>query len=488
MGKTIGYISTNLVGRLVIAISGFTALPLLLHSLGEGNFSKWVVVNILIMFVAMLDFGISKSGVRFICISEKDGNLDAVYSTLFVLTFISSLFVLLLGISLEKLSSLLPNSMLGAFRDEYMVIALMASALIFKGMFISVFFAAQKYLVFNTLNALCEVLKWISMIFVAMKTSSLIFVFYVQVASLWFFSISAASYLCLTKKWDFRVQKFSFQWANEILRFSLQISYADIFQKISIYFDKIVLAMFVTPSVLNGYYMASQVTMRLNEIPSNISSVFYTNFSRLYAQNDLDKIEKEFLKSIKTILMFSLPFMIIIQLMAKHLFRLWLGPDYFLEEILVVARILTLGSLFAILTIPGNHLLNVMGKPNYVVRLNIYNVLFLFVISIPSTYFFGATGLVISWSICQAFIFYMVVNGIKHCGISANGVFSDGKLWFSLCLLVLFCTFNFDGMIWSTTMIVLVAFLLGSATLLSFSEARGIIKNLYASKCSNSDL
>ena len=102
MSKLINDISYNFLNRLAIAILSLIAIPFLLSSLGELKFGLFSLFSILILILVISDFGLSKSGVRFITLFWNKPNEKYIYSTLFSLTLFSCFILIFFGVLLNK--------------------------------------------------------------------------------------------------------------------------------------------------------------------------------------------------------------------------------------------------------------------------------------------------------------------------------------------------------------------------------------------------
>ena len=241
MSKTLTDISSNFLNRVVVAVINLIAIPFLLENLGDFEFGVFSLYNILIMFFVMSDFGLSKSGVRFITLYFNKHKLKEVYSSFIFLTLLACLFLVTLGFFLS-------NQIIGVFgldtienyKTIYYLTIVIGCMLIIRGFFISIVFSFQNYKFYNWLNIIIELIRWSSTIYVSFLDNPLIWIFLVQAAThviqniiLGIFSVK----LIKIKSISIKIYKKTIQ---EILHFSSQIVVSDLFQKVMTYSDKII--------------------------------------------------------------------------------------------------------------------------------------------------------------------------------------------------------------------------------------------------------
>ena len=190
MSKTFFDITSNFINRIFVAIINLTAIPFLLKNLGEFQFGVFSLFNITIMLLMIFDFGLSKSGVRFITLyngKTKDGE---IFSTLFILTIITSFLLLTLGyllhpliIDLFDLKSRINNKII------YFLCLFIAIMFIYRGFFISVLYSYQKFKIYNWINIFIEIIRWSGTVYASYGNNALLNIFIIQAATYFFHNL-----------------------------------------------------------------------------------------------------------------------------------------------------------------------------------------------------------------------------------------------------------------------------------------------------------
>ena len=181
MSKTLTDISSNFINRIAIAIFNLVSIPIILKNLGDFDFGVWSLYTIIIMFLVMSDFGLSKSGVRFFTLYFEKPKLNEVYASFINLTLISCLLLLFFGY-------LFSNQIINIFnlgdtqnsKDIFYLSLIIACLLIVKGFFVSVIFSFQNYKFYNWLNVFIELLRWSGSVFASFLENPLLNIFILQ--------------------------------------------------------------------------------------------------------------------------------------------------------------------------------------------------------------------------------------------------------------------------------------------------------------------
>ena len=421
MSKLINDISYNFLNRLAIAILSLIAIPFLLSSLGELKFGLFSLFSILILILVISDFGLSKSGVRFITLFWNKPNEKYIYSTLFSLTLFSCFILIFFGVLLNKvILSLLIELDHEKYTYVFFLCIFITVMFIIRGYFISVVFSFQKYKFYNVSNIIVEIIKWSLTVYVSYFNHPLKLIFIVHAISFLFHNIILCIYTSqLIRKKKFKIIDFpNIIICKKIISFSYKITIADFFQKIISYSDKILVAILGSISGLSFYYIAFQVVSKLNEIPSNILLVYYTRFGLSSSNNDRDQLVKDFSSASRIISIIVIPIAINLFMASNFLLKLWLQTES-VENIENILNILCFGSMFSCLALPCFSLASAVGKPNYILVNNVCSSIFLILINIVLITNYGIIGAAYSWSIVQFFVLiFMSIKVSKYLNIS----------------------------------------------------------------------
>ena len=181
MSKTLTDISSNFLNRIAISIFNLLSIPIILNNLGVFDFGVWSLYTIIIMFLVMSDFGLSKSGVRFITLYLKNPKLNEIYASFINLTLVSCLLLVIVGYLLSnQIIQIFDLENIENSKDIYYLSLFIASMLIIKGFFVSVIFSFQNYKFYNWVNVFIEALRWSGTVFVSFLENPLINIFIVQ--------------------------------------------------------------------------------------------------------------------------------------------------------------------------------------------------------------------------------------------------------------------------------------------------------------------
>ena len=432
MSKTLTDISSNFLNRFFVAIIILIAIPFLLENLGAFEFGVFSLYNILIIFFVMSDFGLSKSGVRFITLYFGKLKLNEIYASFIILTLFScSVLIIIGGLFSNQIIETFGLDTVQGYKNIYYLTILIACMFIIRGFFVSVIFSFQNYKFYNWSNIFIECLRWSSTVYVSFLENPLEKVFIVQASTYVIHNLILGFYsnkLIFIKKIKFKIYKNTIR---EILHFSSQIALSDLFQRIMSYSDKIIVALIGTISGLSFYYIAFQVVSKLFEIPSNILLVYYTKFGISYANNNKLQLIKDYENVTRLTLILITPILISLFFASNFILDLWLQSDS-TAIISKILKIFLLGTLVGCLTLPSLSLSNAIGKPKYVLLSNIYTSILLLIVNIILISYYGIYGAAFAWSIIQFFpLFYLTFK-------LSNSLDFNHKNYFSKQILIPF--------------------------------------------------
>jgi O-antigen/teichoic acid export membrane protein len=187
---------------------------------------------------------------------------------------------------------------------------------------------------------------------------------------------------------------------KEIMGFSTQVGLADFFSKILSYSDKIAVSILGSITGLSFYYIAFQASSKILEIPSNVLTVYYSKFSKSYANNNIDLLKKDFKYATKVILIFISPLTLSLFCGSKFLLTLWLNKEVALISSPLL-KIFCAGVFVGSISLPSINLANAIGKPKYPLQNNVLMGIILISISIVMIKTYGIIGGAIAWSSVQ---------------------------------------------------------------------------------------
>jgi O-antigen/teichoic acid export membrane protein len=119
---------------------------------------------------------------------------------------------------------------------------------------------------------------------------------------------------------------FDFSLLTKLLRFGSWIMVSNIVGPILVYLEKILIATFISTTALAYYNAPAQIIQRLAIIPSSLTPVLFSAFSRF--ENQKERIRRYFVISLKFLFFIIFPLMIILILFSKDILNIWLGEDF----------------------------------------------------------------------------------------------------------------------------------------------------------------
>jgi len=172
-----------------------------------------------------------------------------------------------------------------------------------------------------------------------------------------------------------------------------------LFSSILIYFsrqgDQIVIAKLLGKVELGIYLIALRFARMPELFSKQIKNVLFPVYSRF--QDNLITMKRTYLKSLNIIVLFCIPFVGGIVILAKPFVSIFLGDKW--TPAVVPLQILTIASLINIITVTGMSLSNALGKTSYSFKVNAIWLLTLGVFIYPLITRYGVKGVALCYLI-----------------------------------------------------------------------------------------
>jgi O-antigen/teichoic acid export membrane protein len=324
------------------------SVPIVVHGLGESAYGIYVLVSVLLGYVAFLDLGLTPAVVRSIAIHHASGDsarLSQIVGT--ALALLTGLGILG-GALLWLLAPVIVNSVLQVPADlrDAARIVLEITAVGFAGNMVLTLFGAipqglqrldlftVRTIVLATATAVVQILAvklggglvWVAGLTVA-----------VNMASLLVFVIVARRLLPqVSFRPRFNRRAFSELSGFGLMRFLNQGSGQVVFQ-----LDRVIVAAFLPIRAVTLYAVPLSIAQKFTTVQFIFSGAFFPAASELHGGQETDRLRRLYIASLKLSLVMVLPLVILVAAFARPLLTTWIGPDFgeSSSQILVVLAI-----------------------------------------------------------------------------------------------------------------------------------------------------
>ena len=329
--NTIYYLIYNVLNLLFPLISGIYAARVLSpQNIGEVTYSQ----NIVQYFVILAFLGIPTYGIREISNARKNKEeLDKVFSELFFINFISTLFFLgLYFILILSVESFRNNSKLYLIMGMLLLFNIFNINWLYEGLE-EFKFISLRNIVFKSISLL--LLVW----FVKDDTDYLKFAVIITVGTIGNYLIN----IIYSRKYvSLKLKKLNFKRHMKSIIYLVSVNIA-----IEIYtlVDVSMLGFFCVKEIVAYYVYGSRIYKILLQVTNTFTMVIVPRLSYLYSENKKNEFNEILTEAIKLILLLGIPMIIGIQYTSNNIITLIYGDKY-----ITSAAVIKLMSVLLVLT------------------------------------------------------------------------------------------------------------------------------------------
>ena len=357
-------VATNLLfsgaGQVWSVILTVITIPIVVHGLGVSAYGVFVLGSLLMGYVGFLDLGLSSAVVRSLAVHYLAGDDDRL--TRLVGTALSLLLGLgVIGaIAIAAAAPVVVRSVLhiGPSLQGDAVFVLDLAAIGFGlNMCLSLFGAVPQGLqrqdlftvrsfILTTATALGQILavklggglRWVAGITIAVNVLSLA-VFVIVSRQL----LPQVSFRPRLDRWAIR-ELSSFG----LFRFLNQISAQVVFQ-----LDRLIVAAFLPIRAVTYYSVPLSIAQRFTVVQFMFSGAYFPAASELHAKQDVERLRRLYLSSMKVSVVMVLPLVVLVAGFAQPLLATWLSPTFAAESTNVLAVLAVAYGFATVIGVPG---------------------------------------------------------------------------------------------------------------------------------------
>jgi O-antigen/teichoic acid export membrane protein len=241
---------------------------------------------------------------------------------------------------------------------------------------------------------------------------------------------TALAYLVLCLR-IFPGLKHTFSFDRRLLRPLLSyggwVTVSSVVGPVLIYLDRFLIGALISMAAVAYYAAPFEVVARLAIFPGSLVRVLFPAFSSLAASREQAKTKRIFARSLRYLLLFMGPFVLLLIFFAQDIIRLWLGAD-FAERSTAVFQILAIGVLVNSLAWLPNTLLQSVGRPDITAKCLLLEVPVYVGLAWFLTVNYGLVGAALAWTLrggLDAALLFgacSVLKLVPLCGLVENGL------------------------------------------------------------------
>ncbi len=415
--KIVRNVAFGVLRILLVAPVPFLLTPLILHKVGTRGYGTWAVLVAINNLTSLADLGLLGTLSKYV--SEYYAKRDfltlnrLVGTGLALFGLLGVLVVSLLWVASPKLSVWLfrgstnePAELLGLFHCLLILVGL--NILTFP--FSSVTSGLQRLDLTNLLasvNVICGAVFGASLLILGRGVRGLLY------GSMFSAGITLVLYVWISRRLlpqvGFNPLHADPKEARKIFRFSLQIYVTQGAVAIHNQIEKLFLALFSGVVAAGWYDIASDIAVKIRNVPGLLLSPILPAASELDARGDQKKLEELYYRAHKYLAFIGIPLVFYVVAVSRRFVELWIGPN--LSVVAIPFGILLLVNLFNLTTGPGFMILAGQGF----LRPGVCSALVGIGLNVPLSfaliYFYGFGGAVLGTCIslvtASAFFLYL---------------------------------------------------------------------------------
>lgn len=407
----------NIIARVVEFASGFILAPYLIHRLGLERFGLYSIVGIVVQYLALCQFGLNASFVRYIATFSASNDFNKIGRLLWtgIIIFFPIVVTIAFIVYLQADTLIKLLSLSASLIPEAVTILKISCFTFVLSMVTSVFasipegmqrmdISCKLRIYFTILNFLCTILVInlgygiIGILYMNVATGIIILIVHFIIAN------------HLIEKSMRLMPVFDKGLASELYNYGIKVWTSSVAGTIHFHIDKLFIAHYLNFSLVAVYELASRVAAALREIPQILISALLPAAAKLSESSSRKSIEGLLCRAQKYMMMIIIPFFIYMFFMSDYFFTVWIGNE--IEKIDLTFKILLIAYFVNALTGPTYFILNGIGYPKIGMTSSIFASVAHLVASFVLLKIYGYTGLLsgtlISMIMAACLFFYIV--------------------------------------------------------------------------------
>jgi O-antigen/teichoic acid export membrane protein len=360
----------NLSSEVWTVLVIFTTMPVVIRTLGKDAFGLFSLAWVVLGYMTMLDFGVSRAATKFVSehlSKEQHRAVERVCRTAIASNLVLGVFggaiVLVLTPWLTNRVFRLPQQLQHEARTVFFALSLSIPILLIHAVLRAVLSSYQKFGWISFLNSLAVTIQW--------GGACLLAVFGYRVDAIVIACVGVrafvmAGYAIVLARIDRRLLGLDFSDFDELwrlLRFGGWVTISQLMAPILIYLDRILIASLISVGTMTIYVVPYEVVSRLRVVPQSLANTLFPSLSEHSAAPSTDALLRLYSESLKYLLLILLPCFLLLGLFGSEIISAWVGPD-FAESGGRVLRILALGALLNSLAFVPYSVLVALGRPD----------------------------------------------------------------------------------------------------------------------------
>jgi O-antigen/teichoic acid export membrane protein len=313
----------------------FVVTPIVVRGLGDQRYGVWSLIESVLAYLMLFDFGLTASVVRYVARFEAVADAERrnrVFSTSLALFGILGAVIFTVALASSAASPFLfqiPPELIVEARWMFVLLGVNLGLGLPLGIYMNVLFGLGRYPTSSAIRVTYLILGSILTVTVVTLGGGLI--------ALGCLITVVTTAQNLTMAWavhhylpDLRFSTGFVDWTTfrEIRGYSLSAFFAALGTHISFQTDAVVIAMFLSPAAITYFAIANKLIGYSKSIFSSVTGVLMPTFSAMEARGDIEGIQSLLKRGSRYVLWTILPLQVGLLVFGKPFLTLWMGPWY----------------------------------------------------------------------------------------------------------------------------------------------------------------
>jgi len=310
--------------------------PVILNHLGKAVYGFWAVLNSILEYFRMFDFGlntaVSKYTSEYRALNRQDKLTRLVSTTLMGMVCIGGLLILACLLLAQWVPGWfdLPSEYFDEGRTAFVIMGINVAFMLSSGVLVSTVYGFERvdiWKLFGMVQLATYTLLAISCVYLGLGLIG------VLLASLSSTLVLILLYIRFLKKSDYPIsyhpKNAKMDTLREIAPYSLRTFSMVLSSRIQYSTDNIVIGVFLGAAMVGPYEIAYKLCFLMTYLFSVLSSMAFPRFSKLYAVQDFEQLQLLYLKISKLSVAIMSGLGVVLIFYGKPFIDLWVGPGNF---------------------------------------------------------------------------------------------------------------------------------------------------------------
>lgn len=397
----------NLATHLALILLGLWAIPAIVKGITRESFGLLSLVWVFVGYFSLLDLGFGRATTKFLAASllgDRAGETRTiVWTSLTTSVGFSFVLAALFWAATPVLSTAVlsvPAHMVVEAKQAFYLVALALPFILTGAITKSVQMAAQRFDLVNIFQAAVGIGQWVGSAVVVKLGYGLTEIVVVTVASRILVTVLALLSIPRIVPHLFEGGVF---WDAPVFRklvvFGGWVFLSQMLTPLLLYLDRIFIGTFLTLTAVAYYAVQQEVLTRLLVVPQSLTTTLFPAFSEKSVQHGTTgRVGGLYFRSLKYLVLFMLPVIVVFLLYASEILTLWLGKDFAIHGAAVL-QILAVGLFFNALAQVPFTILQAFGRPDLTAKFHLLELPLTVVANLVFIPLLGIVGAALAWSL-----------------------------------------------------------------------------------------